>query len=150
MRWVQPYSSLSILWHCLSLEETLMLGKIEVRRRRGWQRLRSLDGFTDSMDIVWESSGSWWRTGKCRAWVSNWTDWTQVRRESPEWRERIALGIHTGLETRILHNSWDIEYILSSVLLSNGEYVDLNTVLVSPTEFQKPDLKGSSCYFQVA
>ena len=33
-----------------SLEKTLMLGKIEGRRRRGWQRLRWLDGITNSMD----------------------------------------------------------------------------------------------------
>ena len=33
------------------MEKTLMLGKIEGRRRRGWQRMRWLDGITDSMDI---------------------------------------------------------------------------------------------------
>ena len=34
-----------------SLEKTLMLGKIEGRRRRRWQRMRWLDGITDSMDL---------------------------------------------------------------------------------------------------
>ena len=34
-----------------SLEKTLMLGKIEGRKRRGWQRMRWLDGITDSMDM---------------------------------------------------------------------------------------------------
>ena len=34
-----------------SLEKTLMLGKIEGRRRRGWQKMRCLDGITDSMDM---------------------------------------------------------------------------------------------------
>ena len=34
-----------------SLEKTLMLGKIEGRRRRGWQRMRWLDGITDTMDM---------------------------------------------------------------------------------------------------
>ena len=34
-----------------SLEKTLMLGKIEGRRRRGQQRIRCLDGITDSMDM---------------------------------------------------------------------------------------------------
>ena len=34
-----------------SLEKTLMLGKIEGRRKRGWQRMRWLDSITDSMDM---------------------------------------------------------------------------------------------------
>ena len=36
-----------------SLEKTLMLGKIEGRRRRGQQRIRWLDGITDSMNMGW-------------------------------------------------------------------------------------------------
>ena len=41
----------SILWPVDSLEKTLMLGGIVVRRRRGRQRMRWLDGITDSMDM---------------------------------------------------------------------------------------------------
>ena len=37
-----------------SLEKTLMLGKTEGRRRRGWQRMRWLDNITDSMDSMYE------------------------------------------------------------------------------------------------
>ena len=40
-----------LMWRTDSLEKTLMLGKIEGRRRRGQQRIRWLDGITDSMDI---------------------------------------------------------------------------------------------------
>ena len=41
-----------------------MLGKIEGRRRRGRQRMRCLDGITDSWTWVWASSRLWWWTGK--------------------------------------------------------------------------------------
>ena len=43
----------------VSLEKTLLLGKIEGRRRRGQQRMRWLDGITDPMTWVWVDSGSW-------------------------------------------------------------------------------------------
>ena len=51
-----------------SHEKTLMLGKIEGRRRRGWQRTRWLDGITDSMDMSWSNSRSWWWTGRPGVW----------------------------------------------------------------------------------
>ena len=47
-----------------SLEKTLMLGKIEGGRRKGWQRMRWLDDIADSMDVDWVDSGSWWWTGR--------------------------------------------------------------------------------------
>ena len=47
-----------------SLEKTLMLGKIEGRRRRGQQRMRWLDGIIGPMDMSWADSGRWWRAGK--------------------------------------------------------------------------------------
>ena len=52
-----------LMWRTDSFK-TLMLGKIEGRRRRGWQSMRWLDGITDSMIWVWMSSGSWWWTGE--------------------------------------------------------------------------------------
>ena len=53
-----------LMWRTDSLEKTLMLGKIEDRRRRGWQKMRWLDGITTWWACVWASSGSWWWTGK--------------------------------------------------------------------------------------
>ena len=58
-----------ILWphdgkNWLICEKTLMLGKIEGRRRRGWQRMRWLDGITNSLNISWVNSRSRWWTGR--------------------------------------------------------------------------------------
>ena len=47
-----------------SFEKILMLWKIEARKKSGWQRMRWLDGITDSVDMSWANSRIQWRTGE--------------------------------------------------------------------------------------
>ena len=65
-----------LMWRANSLEKTLMLGKIEGKRRRGWQRMRWLDSITNSMKLSTfqkpvEDKGVWCAT--VRGVTKNWT-----------------------------------------------------------------------------
>ena len=91
-----------------SFEKTLMLGKIEGRKRRGWQRIRWLDGIINTMDMV--LGGLWelvmdreaWRAAlhaitKSQTRLSNWTE--RIYMES---RKMVLKNLFTNIENRLM------------------------------------------------
>ena len=117
-----------LMWRADSFEKTLMLGKIEGRRRRGWQRTRWLDGITDSMDMgvgglpnsmdmdLGVGDGQAWRAAihgvtKSRTQLSNWTElnWRSLLFRKHVWRTQW------GLDTVLLKTRLMIAHLLPYV-----------------------------------
>ena len=121
------------MWRAASLEKTLMLGKIEGRRRRGRQRMSCLDGVIDSMDVglgglrelvmdreAWPAAV--YAVAKSRTRLSNWTELNWMRIDS-----KLALGgrrhcvvsylVVTSVVVQILFVSLDADKNVSSLSL---------------------------------
>ena len=94
-----------------SFEKTLMLGGIGGRRKRGQQRMRWVDGITDSMDMSWVNPVSWWWTGSSG---TLWFMWSQ--RVGHDWATELnwtdtSVGLWGGVSA-LCHQVVNVFHLL--------------------------------------
>ena len=114
-----------LMWRTDSFEKTLMLGKIEGRRRRGWQRMRWLDGLTNTMNMSLGNlrelvidREAWCAAvhgvAKSQTGMNNWTELTEMLNTDlpkvtkfPPWPREERLSKDNA---SILSDNWELCY----------------------------------------
>ena len=139
-----------LMWRTDALEKTLILGKIEGGRRKGWQRMRWLDGITDLVDMVWVNSRSWWWTGRPGVlqsmgsqivghdWVTelNWTELCAVVQSLSHVWIFSAPWTTAHQPSLSITNSWSVLKLMSIELVMPSSHLILcHTVLLPPSIF---------------